>query len=287
MADLTVSDVKVREGLRYCNRDGADLCGDLYLPAGNGPFPVLVGAPGGAWRMCARASLKQWGFYLAAHGYAFYAIDYRVASATRKAFPEAAQDVAAAVRFVRGTAAELDIDPERIGLLGTSAGAHLAALVALADNGSALLAAEANDPHASVASGVKTLVAAYGIYDLARQWEDDLALNPGPDGNVARNLIGKDPFEDQQAFFDASPLRHISYKKNKMTVLVTWGAADEFVSPAQSERFVRALQQARFNVRTHRLTGASHFWFAQPLDIPSSDSAIFAPRLLQFLKMAL
>jgi hypothetical protein len=50
---------------------------------------------------------------------------------------------------------------------------------------------------------------------------------------------------------------------------------------------VRALQQARFTVRTHRLLAASHFWFGEPLQETSSATASFAPRLMQFLDVAL
>src|SRR2546421_6536001 len=131
MMSPDMQDYSCRENVTYCTHDGVELRGDLYLPKGDGPFPILIGAPGGGWRICVRASLRQWGIYLASRGYGLFAIDYRLATATRKAFPEAVQDVVAAVRFLRGSGAELSIDPRRIGLLGASAGAHLAALAAL------------------------------------------------------------------------------------------------------------------------------------------------------------
>jgi acetyl esterase/lipase len=280
-------EIRIQAGLTYCTHDGVALQGDLYLPAGDGPFPVLVAAPGGAWRVCVRGSLRQWGLYFAARGFAFFAIDYRVATPTQKAFPEAVQDVIASVRFIRGSAAQLDIDPQRICLLGASAGAHLAALAALGHQDAPFADAYPADAHAAASADVKVLVAIYGIYDLTRHWQDDLKLNPAQDGNVARNLVGADPYEDPLLYVAASPLRYVTYAKNRLPVFVSWGTADEWVNPAQSESFVRALQQARFNVRTHQLVGASHFWFGQPLDEPSSDSANLAPRLLQFLQMTL
>jgi acetyl esterase/lipase len=134
-----------------------------------------------------------------------------------------------------------------------------------------------------VSAEVKSAVLVYGIYDVFKQWQADLALNPGVEGNVTRNLIGKDPYEDPQRFFDASPTKYVTYARNRLPVLVSWGSNDEFVNPAdQSEQFVRVLQQARFNVRTHRAVGASHFWFAQPPEEAGTDSAHLAPRLLMF-----
>jgi acetyl esterase/lipase len=279
------NDVIEAEGVGYCEHGGVALRGDLYLPKGKGPFPVLIAVPGGGWRVCARASLRDWGFYLAARGYGMFAIDYRLATTTRKTFPEAVQDVLAAVRFIRSSGAELSIDPSRIGLLGASAGAHLAALAAL--GGEAAFGACSDDVLAATSARVKALVGVCGVYDLFRHWQDDLGRNPDPQWNIARNLIGKAPYEDQRSYFEASPLRHVSYDKNQMPVLVSWSTSDDIVDPAQSESFVRALQQARFTVRTHRLLAASHFWFGEPLQDASSASASFAPRLMQFLDVAL
>jgi acetyl esterase/lipase len=258
-----------------------ELQGDLYLPKGQGPFPVLIAVPGGGWRVCVRASLREWGFYLAARGYGVFVIDYRLATATRKAFPEAVQDVLAAVRFIRSSAVELSIDPNRIGLIGASAGAHLAALAALGG------AAAFGEHPAATPAHVKALVAVCGVYDLFRHWQDDLGRNPEPQSNIARNLIGKEPYEDQRVYFEASPMRHVCYEKKQIPVLVSWSTSDDVVDPAQSESFVRALQQARFTVRTHRLIGATHFWFGEPLHEASGGPANFAPRLMEFLGSAL
>jgi acetyl esterase/lipase len=285
-ASESSSHVTHREGVTYREHGGVELQGDLYLPKGSGPFPVLIAVPGGGWRVCVRASLREWGFYLASRGYGMFAIDYRLATNTRKAFPEAVQDVLAAVRFIRGSGAELSIDPSRIALLGASAGAHLAALAALGGD-AAVFGGRSDDVLVATSARVKALVAVCGVYDLFRHWQDDLGRNPDPQWNIARNLIGKEPYEDPQAYFDASPLRHVSYESNQLPVLVSWSTSDDVVDPAQSESFVRALQQARFTVRTHRVIAASHFWFGEPLQDASSAAASFAPRLMQFLNSAL
>ncbi|SFM49823.1 Acetyl esterase/lipase [Bradyrhizobium sp. Rc3b] len=282
-----MQDYICRENVTYCTHDGVELRGDLYLPKGDRLFPILIGVPGGGWRICVRASLHQWGIYLASRGYGLFVIDYRLATATRKAFPEAVQDVVAAVRFIRGSGAELSIDPQRIGLLGASAGAHLAALAALGGDTTAFGGGHPGDAFASTPAGVKVLVAVYGVFDLFRQWQDDVSRNPDPEWNMTRNLIGRDPYEDQRSYFAASPLRHVTYDKNRMSVFVSWGTSDEFVDPGQSESFVRALQQARFTVRTHKILGASHFWFGQSLDFSSGEDTSLAPRLVQFLNLAL
>jgi len=276
-----------RSGITFATTDCGPLRGDLYLPDGEGPFPVVIGVPGGAWRISARSSWRDWGEHLAARGYAFFAVEYRTATYAKKAFPEAVCDLLAAIRYLRGNATDLSLASDRIGLFGASAGAHIAALAALSPDHPSFDGSRTLNDFGAVPSTVKTLIAAYGIYDLFRHWQDDLILNPAPDGNVVRNLLGTDPFDNQQLYFDASPIRHVTYAANKLTALVTWGTDDEFVQPSQSEAFVRVLQQARFNVRTFKAVGASHFWVGQPLNDPTAHSAIFAGRLVQFLSVFL
>src|SRR5206468_6735456 len=123
--------IETRGGLTYATHDGVALLGDLYVPAGAGPFPALVAAHGGGWQAGARTAFQFWGPYLAARGYVLFAISYRLAKKGQKMFPQAVTDVLAAVQFVRGSAGSLRVDPERIGLFGASAGAPLASLAAL------------------------------------------------------------------------------------------------------------------------------------------------------------
>jgi acetyl esterase/lipase len=81
-----------------------------------------------------------------------FAIQYRLANPAAPAYPQAVHDVCAAVRFVRGKAAELGTDAARIGLFGLSAGGHLAALAALAGDTARFLPSSADEAPAGVSS---------------------------------------------------------------------------------------------------------------------------------------
>src|ERR1700704_6078635 len=70
--------IETRSGVSYATHDGVSLLGDLYLPAGAGPFPALVGVHGGGWQAGARNAFQFWGPYLAERGYALFAISYRL-----------------------------------------------------------------------------------------------------------------------------------------------------------------------------------------------------------------
>src|SRR2546423_13659831 len=130
--DISRQNCDILKNIAYANHDGVELLGDLYLPTGQGPFPLLINVHGGYWRRGARATFAHWGPYLAARGYAGFTISYRLTRPGKKAYPEAVHDVRAAVQFMRGRAEDFRLDPERIALWGNSAGAQLASLVALA-----------------------------------------------------------------------------------------------------------------------------------------------------------
>ncbi len=145
-----------QSGIAYANHDGVELAGDLYLPKNPKAVPALVAVHGGGWVQGVRGAFQYWGPYLAARGIAVFSISYRLATKS-KTFPEAVQDVLAGVQFLRGKAGGFGIDPQRIGLMGASAGAHLASLAAL--SGKKFTGGYPNDPFASIDASVKALVA--------------------------------------------------------------------------------------------------------------------------------
>ena len=127
-------------------------------------MPALVAVHGGGWVQGVRTAFQYWGPYLAARGMAMFSISYRLAT-KGKTYPQAVQDVLAGVQFVRGKAGEFGIDPQRIGLMGASAGAHLASLAALGWSSGKFSKGYPQDAFASVDAGVKCLIGVYGIYD--------------------------------------------------------------------------------------------------------------------------
>jgi acetyl esterase/lipase len=267
----------IGRSLRYATHDGVDLLGDLFLPAGAGPHPILLAVPGGAWRYGSRAALAGWGAWLAERGYALFSIDHRRAT-TGRAYPEAPRDVRAALQFVSANADSWQCDPDRIGVLGASAGAHLGSLAVL----SGTLFDSPDFP--AVAPRVKAMVLVYGVYDLFAHWQACRAENAAPGWDFTERFMGCAPYDDPWLYAQASPLRHVSYAGNGAATLVVWGTADAMVAPAQSEAFAQALQQARFTVRTCPVIGATHYWFSEdPIDEPGGFTAFVAPRIARFL----
>jgi acetyl esterase/lipase len=276
-------EVATRTNLEFVQHDGASLAGDLYLPKGLDKAPVIIAIHGGGWQAGSRASYKYWGPFMARNGYALFSIDYRLGKAGT--YPGSAYDVKAAVQFVRAKAADLGVDPERIGLMGDSAGGHLAALVGLAPD---QFAAEyRGDANSAVSANVKAVIAFYGVYDMLAQWQHDQIARPRD--QIAEKYLGASPMQNRRVYFDSSPMSYATADRNRARFLVIHGTADDVVDPAtQSQAFQNALNQAGIYVRRFVIPGAGHFWASDPFEGEIGGyGATAAPTILRFLEGAL
>lgn len=278
MHDVPHPTHKVIEGLEYVKRGDVSLAGDLYLPADATNVPCVVAAHGGAWQRGQRSNYRHLGRYLADRGIGLFAITYRFAP--KNHFPAALHDVRAGVQFLRSKGAGLGVDPNRLGLMGDSAGGHLSALAALAGD-HPNFTGNPDDAYPGVSASVKVCAPVYGVYDMAAQWEADRDGAPSVSGSEV--FLGKSVVDDRFAFHRASPINYVTRASAKTAFFLSWGARDDVVNPArQSEAFLAALKRAEVMVRTCVVDGP-HFWLHDPLDEPGSFSGFLAPRLARFL----
>ncbi len=117
----------------YCSMDGQPQKMDLYFPNSGGPWPVFVYVHGGGWNKGDKSEGAGWK-YLNDQGYLVVSVNYRLAAYNIK-FPAMIEDVKCAVRSLRAHAGVYNLDPDRIGALGASAGGHLVALLGTSDPG--------------------------------------------------------------------------------------------------------------------------------------------------------
>jgi acetyl esterase/lipase len=269
-----------RPDIVFAEHDGVKLVGDLYLPKGHAKAPVLVAVHGGGWQVGSRQFYRYWGLFLARAGYAVFAIEYRLGKPGT--YPAAVYDTKAAIQFVRAKAAEFDVDPDRIGLVGDSAGAHLASLVAL--GGDQYTSAYRDDANAAVPANVKCVVGFYGVYDMHAQWTHDLATRPND--KIVEKFLGVSPMQNRRVYFDASPISYATVDHNQIRFLLIHGTDDDVVDPpSQSGALLTALTQSGFFVRRIIIPGAGHFWSSDPFESePRSYSAQAIPRLMRFLE---
>lgn len=116
----------------------------VFKPAGKGIGSAVIVAPGGAYRgLVTNLEGRQMADWFAAHGVFAFVLRYRLGEA--HPYPEPLLDAQRAIRLVRSRAEEFHIDPQRVGILGFSAGGHLAAMAATAFHENGLEGGDAID----------------------------------------------------------------------------------------------------------------------------------------------
>ncbi len=126
--------------------------------------PTLIWIHGGAWIAGDKSKIDPLAYRIAGLGkYNLISINYRLANDTEAPWPEIVYDVNAAIRWVKLNSAELGIDPDKLILAGESAGAHLAAMSAFADDVEELK----GDKNPGVSTDVRAVVLFYGPYNMS------------------------------------------------------------------------------------------------------------------------
>lgn len=223
--------------------------GELRLPAGAGPFPLMVVIHGGCWRN--RHSLEyitRLSHWLGAeHGLATWTIEYRRLGDAGGGWPGTHQDVAAATDFVRTLATRHPLDLQRLYVAGHSAGGQLALWLASRHR----LAA---DSTLFVADPLKV----HGVLGLAAISDLDTYRIGPPDSCHAavEPLLGGTPDTHPQRYAETSPLRRLPV--GVPTVFVQ-GALDPVVSEASVRHFIERALAAGDRCELFVLPDCAHF----------------------------
>lgn len=190
-------DVRVERDIVYRTAAGVDLRLDVYRPRQDttGGRPAVVFIHGGGWRMGDKNQSRVRFVELAERGYVVFSVNYRLSG--QAVFPACVEDCKAAVRWVRANAAMYNVDTERIGLWGASAGAHLAVLMAVSSDAEFRTA-----DHADQSSRVACVVAYFGVYDLR-----DIAEGVGV--GLVQQLMGGPESQRRELYWRGSPLAYI------------------------------------------------------------------------------
>ena len=236
----------VRRDVAYVKNVGPRQTLDLYLPPidkkhPDAPRPLVVWIHGGGWEAGDKANAPA--AALLRQGYAVASIDYRLSQDA--VWPAQIQDCRAAVRFLRATAADNKIDPDRIGAWGASAGGHLALLLGMEPDHPAW--DTPGTERADVSPAVRCVLDWFGPTDLPA------LLGPGDARNPVVRLLGK---PDRKLAADASPITYVS--KNVAPILILHGDRDPLVPLDQSRRLSAALRRAGATCTLLILPGARH-----------------------------
>jgi acetyl esterase/lipase len=206
---------------------------DLYVPRGRGPFPVIVHVHGGGWRTGDKADPRALiGIStLIRKGYAVSSINYRLS--TEAKFPAQIHDVKASVRWLRAHAAHYNLDADRIGALGESAGGHLVSLLGTANDIPELEGRELGYPEFS--SRVQAVVDLFGPVDFLPAGK----LSGDALSRMETELLGTPLWKRPDLVKQANPTTYIT--SDDPPFLIMHGTRDQLVPPQQSRDFHAAL----------------------------------------------
>lgn len=234
---------------------------DVYqpMPRPRYPGPAVLFLHGGGWMAGDKRRAANYLPHLAQAGYTCIAPNFR--SSLRARFPAMLDDCRAALAWLRTLAPYLNVDSQRVAVLGESSGGHLAALLAL-------------DP----ASGLRACADWFGPSDITLAAEADWR---GYDTRVVRPLLGGWPAKLPELARAASPVYHAH--PGAPPFLIVHGKRDAKVPPAQSRRLTAALREAGAPVEHIEIADGGHgrFWGTQP------DHAELLARMLAFFADAL
>jgi len=220
---------------------------DLYLPAGKSNFPVVMFIHGGGWdqgdKRVTTDPYGDIGRRLAKKGAGVVTINYRLAPQFK--YPTHVQDVARAFAWIHKNIASYGGDPERIFVMGHSAGGHLTALLAtderwLEEQGLGL-------------KDLRGAIPVSGVFDFkALEKTDKLSK---------ANSIMMDRFfsKDPEKMRDGAPINHLQPGKDIPPFLILWGGLDLPTLPSQAKAFAKKLKDNGYSVSTMQCDLRNHY----------------------------
>ena len=246
--------------MTYAEYGPRKMLADLFIPKGKGPYPAALIIHGGGWIKGDKMKFRAMGLEMAKRGFVTMAIDYRLAE--EALFPANIQDCHAAVRYLRAHAEKYKIDPKKIGVVGGSAGGHLAGLLA-------------------TTAKVKTLHGKGGNQDFSSKVQAAVVMS-GPmeilTGNVAeRSLTAKNPVANAIFLFGGNVKEkpvlykladaHLHIDKNTPPILFQFGGTED---PSKVQPSIDKLKKLGVPTQllTHYKDGKHGCWNHHPWFLP-------------------
>lgn len=212
---------------------------DIHAPGEVGPWPVVVTVHGGGWFIGDRESMGGLADGLASRKAVVFNATYRTLT-LGGTFPGMVDDVACAVQVARNTASEFTTTPEPVTIVGHSAGAHLASLVAYAPG------VFGQDCPEGAGGTVDALVGLAGPYDISQL------------GGLLTPMFGVPIDDAPELWASGNPFSWIAESPDIPTLLLH-GDLDRVTPIGFSEELAEALESAGRDVTLETLEGRRHF----------------------------
>ncbi|MFC1900813.1 alpha/beta hydrolase fold domain-containing protein [Chloroflexota bacterium] len=241
------TEVRITRNVEYGRADGIPLLLDIYMPKTPivEPMPVIVFIHGGGWQNGDKYPGKA--EILAKRGFLGISINYRLSGVAP--FPAAVEDCKCAIRWVRAHAEEYDIDPDKIGIWGSSAGGHLVMMLGCVDETAGL---EGNSGWAAHSSRVQAVCSYFGPADFTIMGR----FGTRTEFSAEAKFLGGTMEEIPDVYVKASPITYVS--TDDPPLLMVHGNMDYTVSFKQSEHMLDAYQQEGLEATLIEVKDAGH-----------------------------
>jgi len=242
----------------YAETDNPRQMLDLLLPkepAGK-PLPVIVFIHGGGWRNGSKQS-STWKIanFVKTGNYAGVSINYRLSAESQ--WPTQIHDCKAAIRWIRANAKKYNLDPDKIGIWGSSAGGHLVAMLGTSAD---VIAMDGTlGSNFGLSSAVTCVVDFYGPTDLTTMDQnaaEGAVMKHNTPDSPETLLLGYMATKNPEGAATASPITYIT--PDDPPFLIVHGTKDPVVPYAQSVTFHEALKKAGVSSTLLSVTGGGH-----------------------------
>ncbi len=272
---LAAHDIEI-EDIEYLRHGDKPLLARLFKPRGPGPFPMVVEVHGGAWCRGTRLNNKVIHETLARSGVVVAAVDFRMPPDA--AYPGSIADVNYAVRWFKARAADLKSRPNRVGLLGTSSGGHIAMLVAMKPHDPRYAGLPMTGTLATADASVRCVVIGWPVIDPLGRYHHALGLKAQGDSGLADH-VANDHLKywgTEEAMAEGSTTIALERGDPVLTppVLYLQGVQDYNHPRADLDRFVAGYRKAGGRVELHLYEGEKQLFIPQRPDSPASIDAL-------------
>ena len=264
------------EDIEYLRHGDKPLLARLYRPQAPGPFPLVIEVHGGVWCRGTRLNNKVIHETLAKSGVVVAAVDFRMPPDA--GYPGSIADVNYAVRWFKSRAADFRSRPDRVGLLGTSSGGHIAMLVAMKPRDRRYSALTMSGTLAAVDSTVRCVVMGWPVIDPLGRYHHALKLKADGDPDLADHVAGDHLkfWGTEEAMAEGSTTIALERgdKMETPAVLYLQGAADTNHPRSNLDRFVAGYRKAGGKVDLHLFAGEKQLFIPQNPDSPAAKDAL-------------
>jgi acetyl esterase/lipase len=234
----------------FATVDGQALKLDLYRPEGTSPVGLIVWVHGGAWSGGSRNSPDLQA--MTTRGWAVASVDYRLSKVAK--FPAQIHDIKAAIRFLRAHAGDYGFPATRFVIAGSSAGAHLAALVGVTNGNRELEGSEGE--YLNISSNIQAIVDLYGASNLTTILAQSTPHGLGVRKPALDLLLGAQPDALPELARLASPVFHVD--ASDPPLLLLHGDQDPQMPINQAHELQGAYEKLGLPVRFVVMHGSGH-----------------------------